>query len=54
VAAVDGDEDSRQIAGARIQPAEMSAWLAQRFALYQNPRYLVEVVEFERTPANGL
>jgi crotonobetaine/carnitine-CoA ligase len=40
--------------GAWIQPAELSAWLAQRLAPYQNPRYLVEVVEFERTPSQRI
>lgn len=38
-------------AGATLDLAELSAWLGARLAPYQNPRYLAEVAEFERTPS---
>ena len=37
--------------GSTIDPAAMSAWLGERLAPYQNPRYLAIVDEFERTPS---
>ena len=36
---------------AAIQPAELSQWLAARLAPYQNPRYIVVVDDFDRTPS---
>jgi crotonobetaine/carnitine-CoA ligase len=36
-------------AGVALTPAELSHWLAERLAPYQNPRYIVMVDEFERT-----
>jgi crotonobetaine/carnitine-CoA ligase len=36
-------------AGATLRPAELSRWLADRLAPYQNPRYIAIVNEFERT-----
>jgi carnitine-CoA ligase len=37
--------------GATIDLAELSAWLSERLAPYQNPRYLALIEEFERTPS---
>jgi crotonobetaine/carnitine-CoA ligase len=37
--------------GITIDLAALSAWLGQRLAPYQNPRYLDVVDEFERTPS---
>jgi crotonobetaine/carnitine-CoA ligase len=39
---------------ARIDPAQLSAWLADRLAPYQNPRYLALVEGFERTPSERI
>ncbi|MDF2810429.1 MAG: ATP-dependent acyl-CoA ligase [Microvirga sp.] len=36
-------------AGHRLDPEKMSAWLGERLAPYQNPRYIAVVDEFERT-----
>jgi crotonobetaine/carnitine-CoA ligase len=36
-------------AGAVLDAAALSGWLAERLAPYQNPRYIVMVDEFERT-----
>jgi crotonobetaine/carnitine-CoA ligase len=38
-------------AGASIDLPAFSAWIGSRLAPYQNPRYLVLVEEFERTPS---
>ena len=37
--------------GARLEPQELSAWLAERLARYQRPRYIAILVAFERTPS---
>ena len=39
----------KPIAGAALRPADLSRWLADRLAPYQNPRYIAIVDEFERT-----
>ena len=36
-------------AGVTLAPQELSEWLAERLAPFQNPRYIVLVDEFERT-----
>jgi crotonobetaine/carnitine-CoA ligase len=41
-------------AGAAVEAAELSAWLAERLAPYQNPRYIVMVDEFERTASQRI
>lgn len=41
-------------AGVALEPAELSAWLGQRLAPYQNPRYIVLVDDFERTPSQRI
>jgi crotonobetaine/carnitine-CoA ligase len=41
-------------AGASLSPAALSAWLAQRLARYQRPRYIAVVDEFERTPSQRI
>ena len=41
-------------AGAAIDPAALSAWLAERLAPYQNPRYIKMVADFERTPSQRI
>jgi crotonobetaine/carnitine-CoA ligase len=40
--------------GATLEPQELSAWLAERLAPYQNPRYIVMVDEFERTASQRI
>jgi crotonobetaine/carnitine-CoA ligase len=40
--------------GERIDPAVLSAWLAQRLAPYQNPRYIAVVASFERTASQRI
>jgi crotonobetaine/carnitine-CoA ligase len=40
--------------GAALAPQELSDWLAQRLAPYQNPRYIVMVSEFERTASQRI
>ena len=37
--------------GAALEPAALGAWLAERLAAYQTPRYIALVEEFERTPS---
>jgi carnitine-CoA ligase len=37
-----------------IDPAAFSAWLAERVAPYQNPRYIAVVEGFERTPSQRI
>jgi crotonobetaine/carnitine-CoA ligase len=37
--------------GARLEPQELSAWLAERLARYQRPRYIAILEAFERTPS---
>lgn len=40
--------------GHHLDPAEMSAWMGQRLATYQNPRYIAVVDEFERTASQRI
>jgi carnitine-CoA ligase len=40
--------------GQRLDPAEFSAWIGQRLAPYQNPRYIAVVDEFERTASQRI
>ena len=40
--------------GASLTPQELSGWLAERLAPYQNPRYIVMVEEFERTASQRI
>ena len=40
--------------GATIDPAELSRWLGERLAPYQNPRYIALVEAFERTPSQRI
>jgi crotonobetaine/carnitine-CoA ligase len=40
--------------GAALAPQELSEWLAERLAPYQNPRYIVMVSEFERTASQRI
>jgi crotonobetaine/carnitine-CoA ligase len=58
VAAEVGEQDIllylQQKRGARIDPAAFSAWIAERVASYQNPRYIALVEEFERTPSQRI
>lgn len=58
VAAEIGEQDIKLFvkpkAGERIVPAALSAWLSQRLAPYQNPRYVAVVEEFERTPSQRI
>jgi crotonobetaine/carnitine-CoA ligase len=37
--------------GARLEPQELSAWLAERLARYQRPRFIAILEAFERTPS---
>jgi len=37
--------------GAGLEPRELSAWLAERLARYQRPRYIAVLEAFERTPS---
>ncbi len=41
-------------AGETLSPLELSDWLAERLAPYQNPRYIVMVSEFERTASQRI
>ncbi|MFK0386922.1 AMP-binding protein [Agrobacterium sp. NPDC090273] len=41
-------------AGSVIVPSELSVWLGERLATYQNPRYIAVVDEFERTPSQRI
>jgi crotonobetaine/carnitine-CoA ligase len=58
VAAEVGEQDIllylQQKRGERIEPAAFSAWIAERLAAYQNPRYIAIVEEFERTPSQRI
>lgn len=40
--------------GSVIDPAALSAWLGERLAPYQSPRYIVVVDDFERTPSERI
>ena len=37
-----------------LPPQELSAWLAERLARYQQPRYIAIVEDFERTPSQRI
>jgi len=41
-------------AGEALDAAELSAWLGERLAPYQNPRYIVMVGDFERTASQRI
>ncbi len=41
-------------AGESLEPAALSAWLGERLAPYQNPRYLAVIDGFERTPSQRI
>jgi crotonobetaine/carnitine-CoA ligase len=41
-------------AGAALTPQELSDWLAERLAPYQNPRYIVMMDDFERTASQRI
>ena len=41
-------------AGHTLDPASLSAWLAERLAPYQLPRYIAVIDEFERTPSQRI
>lgn len=53
-----GEQDIKLIvtsrAGAPLDPAALSAWLAERLAPYQNPRYIEIIDAFERTPSQRI
>ena len=53
-----GEQDIKLFAtlrpGAALSPAELSAWLADRLASYQNPRYIEITGAFERTPSQRI
>ena len=55
VAAEVGEQDIKLFVqpktGHTIDPAQLSAWLSQRLASYQDPRYIAVVPAFERTPS---
>ncbi|MSO92831.1 MAG: ATP-dependent acyl-CoA ligase [Rhodospirillales bacterium] len=40
--------------GSTIDPPAFSAWLGERLAPYQNPRYVVVIDDFERTPSERI
>jgi crotonobetaine/carnitine-CoA ligase len=58
VAADVGEQDIKLFVKARkgfhVDPAEVSSWLAERLAPYQNPRYICVVDEFERTASKRI
>jgi crotonobetaine/carnitine-CoA ligase len=58
VAAEIGEQDIKLFVqpkpGAAIHPAELSRWLGERVAPYQNPRYIAVVDGFERTPSQRI
>jgi carnitine-CoA ligase len=41
-------------AGATLNAAELSQWLAERLAPHQNPRYIVFVDDFQRTASHRI
>ena len=55
VAAEVGEQDIKLFVklrnGMSVDLAELSAFMAERVAPYQNPRYFAVVAEFERTPS---
>jgi len=58
VAAEVGEQDIKLFVkpkpGETVDPAALSAWLAERLAPYQNPRYIAVIDEFERTPSQRI
>jgi crotonobetaine/carnitine-CoA ligase len=58
VAAEIGEQDIKLFvkrkAGAALGAQQLSDWLAERLAPYQNPRYIVMVDEFERTASQRI
>jgi len=58
VAAEIGEQDIKLFVqrrtGAALGPQELSDWLAERLAPYQNPRYIVMVDEFEHTASQRI
>ena len=58
VAAEVGEQDIKLFLqpkpGETIDPAAFSAWLRERVAPYQNPRYIAVVDGFERTPSQRI
>jgi carnitine-CoA ligase len=58
VAAEIGEQDIKLFVkrktSAALGPQELSDWLAERLAPYQNPRYIVMVDEFERTASQRI
>lgn len=58
VAAEIGEQDIKLFvlakAGAAIDPAALSDWLAPRLAPYQRPRYIAVIDTFERTPSQRI
>jgi carnitine-CoA ligase len=58
VAAEIGEQDIKLFvkarAGASLTAAELSGWLAERLAPYQNPRYIVMIDDFERTASQRI
>jgi crotonobetaine/carnitine-CoA ligase len=58
VAAEIGEQDIKLFVqpkpGEAIDPAALSAWLGERLAPYQNPRYLAVVDGFARTPSQRI
>jgi crotonobetaine/carnitine-CoA ligase len=58
VAAEIGEQDIKLFVKRRadtaLAPAELSDWLAQRLAPYQNPRYIVVIDDFERTASQRI
>jgi crotonobetaine/carnitine-CoA ligase len=58
VAAEIGEQDIKLFVspkpGCTVDPAELSRWLGERLAPYQNPRYLAVVDAFERTPSQRI
>ena len=41
-------------AGTTLEPAALAAWLGERLASYQVPRYIKVVADFERTPSQRI
>jgi crotonobetaine/carnitine-CoA ligase len=58
VAAEIGEQDIKLFVqprgGAAIDAASLSAWLKERLAPFQNPRYIAVVASFERTPSQRI
>lgn len=58
VAAEVGEQDIKLFVkpkpGETIDPPALSAWLGERLAPFQNPRYIVVIAEFERTPSQRI